>query len=75
MLAGCLDETRAAAFAAGELTAVAREEIEAHVDDCDTCRRVLSTLVRTSAPSWQPGAQVGRYVLGERIGRGGMAEV
>src|SRR3989442_6559368 len=72
----CLDEAQALAFAAGGMAAPERETIVAHVDDCDSCRQVLASLVRReSATDWTPGSRVGRYVVRAKIGRGGMGAV
>jgi tetratricopeptide (TPR) repeat protein/tRNA A-37 threonylcarbamoyl transferase component Bud32 len=73
----CLDEAQAMAFAAGALTPPEHETALAHVEDCDSCRQVLAALVRrdTSATSWAPGTRIGRYVVRERIGKGGMGAV
>jgi eukaryotic-like serine/threonine-protein kinase len=74
--APCLDETRALAFASDALPAAARVSVEQHVDDCDSCRRLLAELVRDrDAPVWGPNLRVGRYLVRERIGRGGMGIV
>ncbi|HTR51299.1 MAG TPA: protein kinase [Kofleriaceae bacterium] len=76
MLAACLDEAQALAFAAGELGDAARAPVEAHIDDCESCRRVLAALVRGGETrEWRAGAHVGRYTVGARIGRGGMGAV
>ncbi|HEY1559145.1 MAG TPA: protein kinase [Kofleriaceae bacterium] len=75
-MAACLDEAQVLAFAAGDLTAVIRAPFEAHIDDCDSCRRVLAALVKRGVPrEWAAGTQVGRYTVGPRIGRGGMGAV
>jgi len=74
----CLDERRAGEFVAGQIPAGQRDSIEDHVDECGACRELLAALIR-SRPSddrrgWE-GRQVGRYIVRERIGRGGMGEV
>ncbi|HUJ63162.1 MAG TPA: serine/threonine-protein kinase [Kofleriaceae bacterium] len=80
----CIDEASALAFIAGTLPPEVRTTIENHIDDCASCRRVLAALMRTHTPDvaaaaesveWLPGARVGRYVIRERIGRGGMGTV
>jgi len=72
----CLDEDRASAFVAGDVPAALRETIEDHIDACGTCRRLLAALVKqVPSTGWSEGKQVGRYVVRERIGRGGMGEV
>jgi tetratricopeptide (TPR) repeat protein len=72
----CLDEARAAAFAAHELSADERAAVIAHAEDCDECRRVLAALLRRdSGADWSPGKRVSRYIVREKIGRGGMGAV
>jgi len=74
----CLDERRAGEFVAGQVPAALRDSIEDHVDECGACRQLLAALIRsrpsTEPPGWE-GRQVGRYIVRERIGRGGMGEV
>jgi tetratricopeptide (TPR) repeat protein len=69
----CLDERRAGDFVAGHVPPAQRDSIEDHVDECETCRQLLAALIR-SRPGWE-GQHVGRYIVRERIGRGGMGEV
>lgn len=44
----CLDDDRALALVDGQLSRQAREEIEAHLDVCATCRRFVSELAKES---------------------------
>ena len=76
-LAACLDETRAAAFVAGNVSDELRASIENHVDDCGACRKVLAALVKGdgAAEAWAPGTRVGRYVVRGRLGTGAMGTV
>jgi serine/threonine protein kinase len=68
---GCLDETGALAFVAGEISAAARAAIEDHVDTCAECRTLLATMLQSElADPFAPGRRVGHYVVRERIGRG-----
>ncbi len=89
MIAPCLDEEQALAFLAGDLAADRHGTVEAHVDDCNSCRQVLAALVRNvasagtlpghtraqAAQRWEVGHAIGRYVIRGRIGRGGMGSV
>jgi len=74
----CLDERRAGDFVAGHIPVAQRDSIEDHVDECGACRELLAALIRerptAALRSWE-GQQVGRYIVRERIGRGGMGEV
>ena len=74
----CLDERRAGEFVAGHIPVAQRDSIEDHVDECGACRQLLAALIRSrpseARPGWE-GRQVGRYIVRERIGRGGMGEV
>jgi tetratricopeptide (TPR) repeat protein/tRNA A-37 threonylcarbamoyl transferase component Bud32 len=65
------------AFAAGALTPPDRDHALAHIENCDSCRQLLAALVRhdTTSPGWAPGTRIGRYVVRERIGKGGMGAV
>jgi tetratricopeptide (TPR) repeat protein len=71
----CPDEV-AVSRAGGDPAAV-RALFGDHIDDCTSCRRLVAELLRSGeAPAdWRAGQRVGRYVIGERIGRGGMGQV
>src|SRR2546429_37150 len=96
----CPDPDVLGTFVDGTIAADARATIEAHVDECDECRRTIALLARTRAaeppssraaatdtepdtePSsppprrvLEPGTRVGRYVIRELIGKGGMGVV
>ncbi|HET9990983.1 MAG TPA: serine/threonine-protein kinase, partial [Kofleriaceae bacterium] len=79
----CLDERRAGEFVAGHIPSAQRDSIEDHVDECGACRQLLAALIRERPSEAGPGPevrgwegqQVGRYIVRERIGRGGMGEV
>jgi WD40 repeat protein/serine/threonine protein kinase len=43
---GCLDENLVAALVSGELDAPARVEVEAHLDGCPDCRRLVSAVAQ-----------------------------
>jgi tetratricopeptide (TPR) repeat protein len=75
--AACLDESQAMSFAAGSMRPAERDHALAHIDDCDSCRQMLAALVRRDAiaSGWSPGTRVGRYLVHERIGKGGMGAV
>lgn len=44
----CLDDDRALALVDGQLSPRAREEVEAHLDACASCRRFVSELAKES---------------------------
>ncbi|CAN5774586.1 hypothetical protein BH11MYX2_BH11MYX2_24260 [soil metagenome] len=76
MPAHCLDDQQVQAFTAKSLTPPERAVIEDHIDSCASCRKLLAALVRADAPrTWTEGQAIGRYVIGKRVGRGGMGEV
>jgi anti-sigma factor RsiW len=85
----CLSETEAVAYVEGELAAGERARATLHIDRCDACGWLISELAR-AAPLAEPepepaeadadmvlvpGRRVGRYVVGERLGSGGMGVV
>ncbi len=92
---GCLDPESAALYLGGDLLAAETERVDAHIDECTSCRRLLSELARaatedgrvsaaepahTSEGSLDPpplaaGAKIGRYVVQELLGVGGMGVV
>lgn len=73
----------------GLLPPSSRAELERHIDQCDRCRSLVATVVKvsvdpgedpsaeeeTGAVSLPRGTNLGRYVLLDCIGRGGMAVV
>lgn len=71
---GCIPDEVLAARASGELDGARVHETDAHLATCESCRVVLSELVRSD--SERPHApSAGRYVLEEIIGAGGMGTV
>jgi len=73
------------AFVERLLSSEARERAEAHMDDCAECRRLVSELARSDAaprtsesrttPLIARGTTVGRYLVLEPLGLGGMSVV
>ncbi|HVP59263.1 MAG TPA: serine/threonine-protein kinase [Myxococcaceae bacterium] len=81
---GHLDENVLARHVGGEATEAERAGVAEHIDACDRCRELVSALVRTlvtpegDRPSWRllsRGTNLGRYVLLDPVGRGGMGVV
>ncbi len=83
----CLGENTVSELVDAILAPDRRVAIEAHTARCETCRRIVSELVRRStvaagtpapAPAPRriaPGTRVGRYVVREPIGEGAMGTV
>ena len=81
---GHLDENALARHVGGEGTEDERTRVAEHIDACDHCRELVGALVRTlvtpeqDRPSWRllaRGTNLGRYVLLDPVGRGGMGVV
>ena len=80
----CLDENEVARHLAGLGTEQERARVGEHLDSCERCSELLSALVRTMvAPEpdeWPQktiprGTNLGRYVLLDPVGKGGMGVV
>jgi predicted Ser/Thr protein kinase len=82
---GHLDENALARHVGGEGTDSERLRVGEHIDACDRCRELVTAMVRTlvtpendQQPSWRllaRGTNLGRYVLLDPVGRGGMGVV
>lgn len=85
---GCLDDQAIVDLLEGRVTEAERALIEAHVDECPSCRGLVAAMARGKASAMagaeaQPGERldpadnerVGRYVLGRRLGSGAMGTV
>lgn len=70
----CITDDALAAWVDGRLSADEVEAMSGHLAGCTTCRMVLSELARGDEPRPQPGT-LGRYVLEEKVGAGGMGTV
>ncbi len=83
-----LPADRLTAFLSGSLTAGHAAEVEAHIDACEECRVLLSTLVRSerdaagdptyqvaAAPVTEGDVVAGKYKVERIIGTGGMGSV
>ncbi|MEO8701300.1 MAG: tetratricopeptide repeat protein [Kofleriaceae bacterium] len=68
-------------YLARTLAASEREQLEAHVDECDACRALLVELARTdldaivSITRESDPTRIGRYEVEARLGEGGMGTV
>jgi hypothetical protein len=75
---GCLDADTVLALIDGELPTERSSEIEAHLDGCALCRRLVSESAALPDEPPQPPAmpaRLGPYEIRGAIGRGGMGEV
>ncbi|HEV7554643.1 MAG TPA: tetratricopeptide repeat protein [Kofleriaceae bacterium] len=78
----CPSETMVAQFADAQLAEPSRSELERHIDTCPRCRQLVGALVRDPGREQDarptpviPGTVVGRYVIEELVGIGGMGAV
>ncbi len=84
----CLDEGQVLLLLEGGLGDAARVEIEAHLDACEACRRLVGAAAPTGDVPSEPadqgpggagvlgrGASVGRYLVLSVLGEGGMGRV
>ncbi len=87
----CLDESTVVALLDGALAGPSLDAVHSHVDGCASCRQLLAQVGRAASPSGSPspfpspstsplaglgpGAHLGRYVILERVGTGGMGHV
>lgn len=86
----CLDEPELLALFTGSSDGEERARLEAHLDLCSACRQIVAALARSSwiqprdataatsvstLPALQRGMAVGRYLLLDQLGEGGMGVV
>src|SRR4051812_29393008 len=81
----CLGENTVTDLVEALLAPAERARVERHTAACDSCRRLVSELLRRTPLGTPPGARaertiaagakIGRYVVRERIGRGAMGTV
>ena len=88
---GCLDPDAVIDYVEGRASGELRDVVERHAAGCSACRKALSLLVQSRAPTGatgtptgvflagplklSPGYAIGRYVVRELLGVGGMGEV
>jgi eukaryotic-like serine/threonine-protein kinase len=80
---GCLDEGQIGDFLEGRMSPAEDLEARAHVSGCDACRELVAELARGMAPAddgeggspLTRGNTIGRYVILDVVGAGGMGVV
>src|SRR4051812_29649438 len=82
----CPDSNAIVAFVDGRLSGNARSGVAVHLDACEICFALVSAAVGqratgadllggTGLPPLAKGAAIGRYLIVELVGRGGMGDV
>jgi len=84
----CPDKNAIVAFADGQLAEATRSEVAIHLASCETCLALVAGAVGTHSaaperalgrlgqtPPLEKGSAVGRYLILNLVGRGGMGEV
>ncbi len=77
----CPDANALLDFAAGRATGAQRDALEHHLDGCGSCRDLVADLFSVAdrgpvgPPVLRPGDRIGRFVVRECLGRGGMGVV
>ena len=71
---GCLDDNDVLALMSGTVTADRRSELEAHLDQCDSCRHLVAASAGPLNPA-QVAHQLGRYSVLKPVGTGAMGVV
>jgi Tfp pilus assembly protein PilF len=84
----CLNDSTVASLIAGDIDDAARADVERHIDGCSACRELFAETARARAvsalatpgprsemPALERGRALGRYILLDTIGAGGMGVV
>jgi eukaryotic-like serine/threonine-protein kinase len=77
----CLDDDMVVRLLRGDLAAGALATADEHLDSCGDCRALVAIVARGTQPDALPettlarGATIGRYVIGDEVGRGAMGVV
>ena len=78
----CVDENTLGELLEGRLSSERQAAVHEHLAQCAECRRIAALAmpsgpsgVRSSERALPAGTQVGRYVVGERVGAGAMGTV
>jgi predicted enzyme related to lactoylglutathione lyase len=75
MQSSCLTDADLLALAEGLLEPPRKSKVDEHLDACHDCRKLLAEVLRAPREVGRAGVAVGRYILQDVLGAGGMGLV